>query len=125
MSSPSRTAGRPRISSSPSGRAREDSKSRVRDESNSRSDSRSDIKDLDVKLGDRVRLKRGKIGVVRYVGPVKGTNIRVVGLELEQWHERGNDGTFKGVRYFETRGDGWGYFTKPSSIAEIIEPERP
>jgi len=116
-SSPSRTAGRPRVSSSP--------RERTRDDSKSRSESRSDIKDLNVKLGDRVRLKRGKIGTVRYVGVVKGTDLRVVGLELEQWHERGNDGTFKGVRYFETRGDGWGYFTKPSSIDEILEPARP
>lgn len=78
-----------------------------------------------VKIGDRVRLKRGKIGTVRYIGPVEGTSRDVVGLELEQWYERGNDGTFKGVQYFETRGDGWGYFTKPQSIAEIIDPERP
>merc|ERR1712096_302669 len=79
-----------------------------------------DINGMLVKLGDRVRLKRGKIGTIKYIGPVKGAKQTVVGLELTQWYERGNDGTFKGVRYFETRGHGWGYFTKPNSIAEVL-----
>jgi len=81
--------------------------------------------EIKVKVGDRVRLKRGKVGIVRYIGPVQGTSQDVIGLELEQWFERGNDGSFKGRRYFETRGDGWGYFTKPSSVAEIIDPDEP
>lgn len=79
-----------------------------------------DINGMLVKIGDRVRLKRGKIGTIMYIGPVKGTDQTVVGLELTQWYERGNDGTFIGQRYFETRGHGWGYFTKPTSIAEVI-----
>lgn len=79
------------------------------------------INGMIVKLGDRVRLKRGKIGTIKYIGPVKGTSQTVIGLELEQWYERGNDGTFKGTRYFETRGNGWGYFTKPTSIAEVVK----
>jgi len=80
-----------------------------------------DINGMVVKIGDRIRLKRGKIGTIKYIGPVKGTEQTVIGLELTQWYERGNDGTFKGVRYFETRGHGWGYFTKPTSIAEVIK----
>jgi len=80
-----------------------------------------DINGMVVKVGDRIRLKRGKIGTIKYIGPVKGTEQTVVGLELTQWYERGNDGTFKGARYFETRGHGWGYFTKPTSIAEVIK----
>jgi len=80
-----------------------------------------DINGMVVKIGDRIRLKRGKIGTIKYIGPVKGTEQTVVGLELTQWYERGNDGTFKGARYFETRGHGWGYFTKPTSIAEVIK----
>merc|ERR1719320_1566437 len=79
-----------------------------------------DINGMVVKVGDRIRLKRGKIGTIKYIGPVKGTEQTVVGLELTQWYERGNDGTFKGARYFETRGHGWGYFTKPTSIAEVL-----
>merc|ERR1711920_489362 len=80
-----------------------------------------DINGMVVKIGDRIRLKRGKIGTIKYIGPVKGTEQTVVGLELTQWYERGNDGTFKGARYFDTRGHGWGYFTKPTSIAEVIK----
>jgi len=103
-------------------RDRNEQKERTSQE-NSMSDERPAGKTPKIKVGDKVRLKRGKRGIVRYIGPVEGASQDVVGLELEQWFERGNDGSFKGRRYFETRGDGWGYFTKPSSVAAIIHDD--
>merc|ERR1719350_1211179 len=75
---------------------------------------------VNFKVGDRVRLQRGRVGTVKFYGKVEFAVGDVVGLELEQWSEKGNDGSVKGKRYFETRGPGWGYFTKPSAIAEVI-----
>jgi len=71
-------------------------------------------------IGDRVRLHRGRVGTVRFIGKTNFSQSHVVGLELERWSEKGNDGTAGGTRYFNTRGPGWGYFTKPSAIAEVI-----
>jgi len=72
------------------------------------------------KIGDRVALNRGRVGTVRYIGKTDFAKGEVVGLELDQWSEKGNDGSVKGKRYFKTKGAGWGYFTKPESIAEVI-----
>jgi len=71
-------------------------------------------------IGDRVRLQRGRVGTVKFFGMTEFSKEVVVGLELEQWSDKGNDGSVKGVRYFQTRGPGWGYFTKPDSIAEVL-----
>lgn len=71
-------------------------------------------------IGDRVRLTRGRVGTVKFIGKTHISKDDVVGLELEQWSEKGNDGSVKGKRYFTTRGPGWGYFTKPANIAEVI-----
>lgn len=71
-------------------------------------------------MGDRVRLTRGRVGTVKFIGKTHISKDDVVGLELEQWSEKGNDGSVKGKRYFTTRGPGWGYFTKPENIAEVI-----
>jgi len=73
------------------------------------------------KMGDKVRLHRGKVGTVKYIGKTNFTKGVVVGLELASWSEKGNDGSVNGKRYFKTRGPGWGYFTKPDSIAEVLD----
>lgn len=75
---------------------------------------------LEIKLGDRVRLQRGRIGTVKFYGKTDFAQGMVVGLELDQWSEKGNDGSVKGKKYFQTRGSGWGYFTKENAIAEIL-----
>lgn len=75
---------------------------------------------VNFKIGDRVRLHRGRVGTVRFIGKTNFSSDTVVGLELASWSEKGNDGSFKGKRYFNTRGPGWGYFTKPSAVAEVI-----
>jgi len=71
-------------------------------------------------MGDKVRLKRGKIGTVKYIGKTNFAKGVVVGLELNSWNEKGNDGSVNGKRFFTTRGPGWGYFTKPDAIAEVL-----
>jgi len=75
---------------------------------------------VEFKIGDRVRLHRGRVGTVRFIGKTNFSTSTVVGIELERWSEKGNDGTAGGTRYFTTRGPGWGYFTKPSAVAEVI-----
>lgn len=72
------------------------------------------------KVGDKVRLHRGKVGTIKYIGKTSFAKGVVVGLELNSWNEKGNDGSMNGKRYFSTRGPGWGYFTKPDSIAEVL-----
>jgi len=76
-------------------------------------------------IGDKVRLHRGKIGTVKYKGKTGFSKGVIVGLELDSWYEKGNDGTKNGKRFFNTKGPGWGYFTKPSSIAEVLDKNAP
>merc|ERR1711933_428660 len=59
-----------------------------------------------LKIGDHIKLARGKTGVVKYIGN-----------ELDKWSANGNDGKslFKTAR-------GRGYFARRSSIANIILP---
>jgi len=77
------------------------------------------------KMGDKVRLHRGRVGTVRYIGKTGFSKGVIVGLELDSWCEKGNDGTVNGKRFFQTRGAGWGYFTKPSAIAEVLDSNAP
>jgi len=76
-------------------------------------------------MGDKVRLHRGRVGIVRYIGKTGFSKGVIVGLELDSWCEKGNDGTVNGKRFFTTRGPGWGYFTKPSAIAEVLDSNAP
>jgi len=73
------------------------------------------------KKGDKVRLHRGKVGKVLFIGKTAFSKGVVVGMELDSWFEKGNDGVVNGKRYFNVRGPGWGYFTKPSAIAEVLD----
>merc|ERR1712048_955293 len=45
------------------------------------------------KIGDKVRLHRGKVGTIKYIGKAAFAKGVVVGLELNSWHEKGNDGS--------------------------------
>jgi len=76
-------------------------------------------------VGDKVRLHRGKIGTVKYIGKTGFSKGKVVGLELDTWYEKGNDGSVNGKRFFVTKGPGWGYFTKPEAIAEVLDKNAP
>merc|ERR1719433_41721 len=76
---------------------------------------------VDFRVGDTVRLSRGKEGIVRYIGPVEGMKRDdIVGLELKVWTERGHDGSYKGKQYF-TCPPGRGYFTSRDAVAKVLQ----
>ena len=69
-------------------------------------------------IGDRVKTKNGKWGVVKYIGTTKfSNNEKLVGLELNQWNANAHDGKVKGVRYFTVK-EGRGYFTKLDQLVK-------
>ncbi|ETO30235.1 hypothetical protein RFI_06886 [Reticulomyxa filosa] len=72
-------------------------------------------KQLNIKVGDHVRLLRGKTGIIKYIGPV-GEESELIGIELDLWNPSAHNG--KGV--FQA-ANGRGFFTKRSAIVEIIE----
>merc|ERR1712060_865525 len=70
--------------------------------------------------GDRVRLERGRTGVVKFIGEVEFAKEEVIGIELDKWKAKGHCGTVRGVKYFQA-AEGRGYFTRRENISEIIE----
>jgi len=112
--------------SKPCSPRREKSQSLIREKSQSLSiDDDAKVAPVKFELGDKVRLHRGKIGTVKYIGKTGFSKGKVVGLELDSWYEKGNDGSVQGKRFFVTKGPGWGYFTKPSAIAEVLDKKAP
>jgi len=71
---------------------------------------------IEFKVGDHVRLARGKTGIIKYIGQV-GVMDELIGLELDSWTSNGHDG--KG--YFKCQR-GRGYFTTRSTIKAVIPP---
>ena len=80
---------------------------------------------VEPKVGDRVRTRKGRIGTVKYVGPVEFTNGSEVqiGLSLDQWDPNGHNGTVKDKKYFQTQ-DGRGYFVKLDNLVENMGPKQ-
>merc|ERR1719411_1567150 len=76
-----------------------------------------------VEKGERVRLRNGRTGTVWFIGKTEFVKGTVVGLELDQWAPKGNDGSMKGVRYFECP-KGHGYFTRMEAIVEKLGASR-
>lgn len=70
-------------------------------------------------IGERVRLRHGKTGVVTFIGDAEFTDGEVVGVSLDAWIPHGHDGTVKGRKYFDAPS-GRGYFTRRESISSII-----
>jgi len=75
-------------------------------------------------LGDRVKLKRGRTGVVKFIGEVHFAKGQTIGLELDQWDPNANDGTAANRTYFKC-AEGRGYFTKLSNLIENLGPAKP
>eukprot|EP01083_Nonionella_stella_P174234 603422_1 len=71
------------------------------------------------KLDDRIRLKNGLVGVVRFQGSVDSSDEIYVGMELEEDHYNDNDGQAHGRSYFSTQ-KARGYFAKKTEIARIL-----
>ncbi len=75
-----------------------------------------------IRIGDRVETKNGKFGYVKYIGRIaNGADITQHGLELDidTMIYPGNDGSFNGVKYFDTTL-GRGYFTTADDLIKII-----
>ncbi|ETO05945.1 hypothetical protein RFI_31450, partial [Reticulomyxa filosa] len=74
-------------------------------------------------IGDKVKLARGKIGVVKFIGVTEfSKGEEIVGLELSQWTEGAHDGKIRDKRYFKTK-PGRGYFTHKGSIVNLVLPD--
>jgi len=70
----------------------------------------------DVSEGCRCEVEGGKRGVVRYVGKVEGLPVGWwVGVEYDEPVGK-NDGTYKGKKVFECRGDRYGGFVRPNLV---------
>ena len=80
---------------------------------------------VEPKVGDRVKTRKGRIGTVKYVGPVEFTNGSEVqiGLSLDQWDPNGHNGTVKDKKYFEAN-EGRGYFVKLDNLIENMGPKK-
>merc|ERR1711997_1320805 len=72
---------------------------------------------VDFGLGDTVRLRKGREGVIKYYNPSKS---KVVGIELSAWSADASDGSHKGKKYFEC-DSGRGYFTTAKAVSEVLK----
>merc|ERR1712154_19983 len=66
-------------------------------------------------------LARGKTGIVKFIGETEFAKGEVIGLQLDTWTPAGHNGTVRGKKYFEAQ-DGRGYFTRRSSISNVVIP---
>jgi len=76
----------------------------------------------EVNIGDRIKLSRGKTGVVKYIGSTDFSHEPLVGVELDSWSANAHDGTVKGTQYFQT-APGRGYFTRRQSVSQLLIPK--
>ncbi|ETO05946.1 hypothetical protein RFI_31451, partial [Reticulomyxa filosa] len=76
---------------------------------------------IQFKIGDYVKLARGKTGVVKYIGETAFTQGEIIGLELDTWDPHGHNGTIRSRKYFEAN-EGRGYFTKRELISQVVIP---
>eukprot|EP01083_Nonionella_stella_P144318 450387_1 len=70
-------------------------------------------------IGDRICLKNGLVGIIRFQGLVEFSDDVYVGISLEKKHYNGNDGQAHGRRYFNSK-KGCGYVAKKTEIARIL-----
>merc|ERR1712228_1168083 len=73
-------------------------------------------------VGDRVRLTKGRVGTIRYVGKPHFAKDERIGIECDKWSAKGHDGRVGKFRYFSTKY-GHGTFVTPTAIIEIVENE--
>lgn len=71
-------------------------------------------------IGDRVKTKKKKIGIVRYIGTMHffnevNTNEICIGIELEQWDPNASNGSVDGTFYFKTN-EGRAIFVKLNEL---------
>ena len=89
------------------------------DDNNHDTDSYLDLKDsinsTSLEIGDRVKLKRDRYGVIKYIGPVDFADGVAYGLELDDAYHGGHNGAVSGKRYCEA-ANGCGYFARAEEI---------
>ena len=72
-----------------------------------------------VRTGDRIRLKNGLTGSVRFKGTVEFSDEEYLGLELDYKHYNGGSGEVQGRLYFTVKKRR-GYFAKCTEVARIL-----
>lgn len=75
-----------------------------------------------MKVGQLVELNDGRKAVVRYAGQLHFTTGDWIGVEFDDATGK-NDGSAKGVRYFQCDAD-HGMFLKPTMILRVIQPPK-
>ena len=68
-----------------------------------------------LKVGDKVKLQDGSLGLVKYIGNTHFNEDEMVGIELDQWSPNGHNGKVKGRTYFKAQ-PGCGTFARRNSV---------
>ena len=75
-------------------------------------------KELNILLYNKVELDDGTQGIVRYMGGIMGKKGVFYGVDVTKGDAK-NDGTFKGIKYFDTKkGTKTGRFCKENKITK-------
>ena len=75
-------------------------------------------KKLEILLFNKVQLDDGSQGIVRYMGGIMGKKGVFYGIDITKGDAK-NDGTFKGIKYFDTKkGTKTGRFCKENKITK-------
>uniref|UniRef100_A0A0X3NS26 CAP-Gly domain-containing protein n=1 Tax=Schistocephalus solidus TaxID=70667 RepID=A0A0X3NS26_SCHSO len=70
-----------------------------------------------LRLGDRVQVSGGRLGVIRYIGPTDFASGEWVGVELDEASGK-NDGSVSGRRYFSCKPN-HGLFSAPAKVTPL------
>ncbi|EJW02691.1 hypothetical protein EDEG_02923 [Edhazardia aedis USNM 41457] len=71
------------------------------------------------KVGDKIKMRKNT-GFIRYIGEILEKEGQWIGIELEDDCGK-NDGTWNGVRYFDTKGRQSGIFIKYDKFVSALE----
>ena len=66
-----------------------------------------------------MRIRRNKVGIVKFIGIPLFTRDEVIGVELNDWSPTAHNGTVRGTKYFEAK-KGHGYFTRRNKIINTV-----
>lgn len=73
----------------------------------------------DFKVGQQVEISDGRVGTLKYFGPIDGKAGDFIGIELKEATGK-NDGRVQGKRYFDCV-DGYGIFVKPAVVSIVAQ----
>ena len=72
------------------------------------------------KIGDKVKLLDGNIGIIKYIGFTHFGKEELIGIELDNWSPNGHNGKIKGRTYFRA-APGCGTFVRRNSIISRVD----